>query len=118
MSLQQYVLTILTVLALAVGQILFKLAARGMAGSAPLIQQIVFNGYLWVALVVYAVATAFWIALLRHIPLALAYPFVALAFFFVPVLAHFILQEPLRWQNLLGGAFILLGVWVSVGLKG
>lgn len=117
MSLQQYVLTILTVLALAVGQVLFKLAARGMAGAEPLLQQILFNGYLWVALAVYAVATAFWIALLRHIPLALAYPFVALAFFFVPLMGHWFLAEPLRWQNMLGAAFILVGVWVSVGWK-
>ncbi|WP_325344848.1 EamA family transporter [Xylophilus sp.] len=104
-------------LALAVGQVLFKLAARNMVDAAPLVQQILFNGHLWVALAVYAVATAFWIVLLRHIPLALAYPFVALAFFFVPLLGHWLLQEPLRWQNMVGGMFILLGVWISVGWK-
>ena len=117
MTLQHFTLTILTVLALSVGQIFFKLAARGLAGSEPLIQQILVNNYLWIALAVYGVATAFWVALLRHIPLHIAYPFVALAFLFVPVLGHWLLDEPLRWQSLLGALVIAIGVWISVGLE-
>ena len=88
-------------LALSIGQILFKLAARGLDGTESLLSQIMVNHYLWIALAVYAIATVFWIGLLRQIPLNLAYPFVALAFFFVPVLGHWILDEPLRWQNFL-----------------
>ena len=117
MSFQNYTLTILTVLALSVGQILFKLAARDLAGTEPLIRQIMVNQYLWVALAVYGLATAFWIGLLRHIPLNVAYPFVALAFFFVPLLGHWFLNEPLRWQSLLGALVIVIGVWISVGLE-
>ena len=104
-------------LALSVGQILFKLAARGLAGTEPLIQQLLVNHYLWIALVVYGVATAFWIGLLREIPLHIAYPFVALAFLFVPVLGYWFLSEPLRWQSLLGALVIVIGVWISVGLE-
>ena len=117
MSLQHFTLTILTVLALSIGQILFKLAARGLAGTEPLVQQILVNHYLWVALAVYGVATAFWIGLLRQIPLHIAYPFVALAFLFVPLLGHWVLDEPLRWQSLLGALVIVVGVWISVGLE-
>lgn len=117
LSFQHFSLTILTVLALAVGQILFKLAARGLAGTEPLVQQILVNHYLWIALAVYGVATAFWIGLLREIPLHIAYPFVALAFLFVPVLGHWVLDEPLRWQSLVGALVIVVGVWISVGLE-
>lgn len=117
MSFQNYTLTILTVLALSAGQILFKLAARDLTGTEPMLRQIMVNEYLWVALAVYALATAFWIGLLRHIPLHVAYPFVALAFFFVPVLGHWFLNEPLRWQSLLGALVIVIGVWISVGWK-
>ena len=107
----------LTVLALSAGQILFKLAARGLGGAEPLVHQILGNHYLWIALTVYGVATAFWIGLLRQIPLHIAYPFVALAFLFVPLLGHWFLNEPLRWQNLLGALVIGAGVWISVGLE-
>ena len=116
MSFQHFIFTILTVLALSAGQILFKLAARDLMGTEPLVRQIMVNHYLWVALTVYGVATVFWIGLLRHIPLNVAYPFVALAFFFVPLLGHWILNEPLRWQSLLGAMVIVVGVWISVGL--
>ena len=117
LSFQHFTLTILTVIALSVGQILFKLAARGLAGTEPLIQQILVNYYLWIAMAVYGVATALWVALLRHIPLHIAYPFVALAFLFVPVLGHWVLDEPLRWQSLVGALVIVVGVWISVGLE-
>ena len=117
MSLHHFILTVLTVLALSIGQILFKLAARGLDGTESLVSQIMVNHYLWIALTVYAVATIFWIGLLRQIPLSVAYPFVALAFFIVPVLGHWILGEPLRWQNLVGAVAIVVGVWISVGLE-
>ena len=117
MQLRPLMFIVLTVLGLSVGQILFKLAARDMREDEPLVQQVLLNTWLYVALVVYGLATIVWIALLRQVPLQLAYPFVALAFFFVPILAHWILDETLRWQSFAGAALILAGVWVSVGLK-
>ncbi len=113
MSFQNAVLLALNVLALSVGQVLFKLAARGLDGTEPLLRQVLLNKYLVAALVVYGLATGLWVALLRQVPLHVAYPFVALAFFFVPVMAHWVLDEPLRWQTLAGAAVIFVGVWVS-----
>ena len=113
MSIQNAVLLALNVLALSVGQVLFKLAARGLDGTEPLLRQVLLNKYLVAALVVYGLATGLWVALLRQVPLHVAYPFVALAFFFVPVMAHWVLGEPLRWQTLAGAAVIFVGVWVS-----
>jgi drug/metabolite transporter (DMT)-like permease len=112
MNRTHYLLLVLTVAALAVGQVLFKLAATSMKAGQSW-QQWVFNAHLVLALVVYAGATVAWVALLRVVPLSAAYPFVALAFFFVPVLAHFTLGEPVRWQMMAGAAIIFVGVWVS-----
>lgn len=117
MTLRQLILTILTVFALSMGQILFKLAARDMREGESLVQQVLLNYWLYVALAVYGFATIFWIALLRQVSLQMAYPFVALAFFFVPILAYWMLGEALRWQSFAGAAFILVGVWVSVGFQ-
>ena len=113
MSIQNVVLLALNVLALSVGQVLFKLAARGLDGTAPLLAQVLFNKYLFAALVLYGLATAMWVALLRQVPLSVAYPFVALAFFLVPLMGHWVLGEPLRWQTLAGAAVIVAGVWIS-----
>ncbi|MDB5881691.1 MAG: hypothetical protein JWP43_1569, partial [Ramlibacter sp.] len=75
-------------------------------------ERVVLNKYLFAALVVYALATGLWVALLREVPLSVAYPFVALAFFLVPLMGHWVLGETLRWQTLAGAAVIVAGVWV------
>jgi drug/metabolite transporter (DMT)-like permease len=113
MSLQNVILLVLNVMALSVGQVLFKLAARGLDGTEALWRQVIFNKYLFTALVVYGVATGLWVALLRQVPLSVAYPFVALAFFFVPLMGHWVLGETLRWQTLAGAGVIFAGVWIS-----
>jgi drug/metabolite transporter (DMT)-like permease len=113
MSLQNVILLVLNVMALSVGQVLFKLAARGIDGTDSLLRQVIYNKYLFIALVVYGVATGLWVALLRQVPLSVAYPFVALAFFFVPLMGHYVLGETLRWQTLAGAAVIFAGVWIS-----
>ncbi len=107
-------LTLLTVLAMSAGQILFKMAAQDMAQPASWVQQLLLNPKLWLALLVYGGATLAWVMLLRQVPLNVAYPFVALAFLVVPLLSHWLLGEPLRWQSLVGAAVIVVGVWISV----
>ena len=72
------------------------------------------NPLLILALAVYGVATLLWIFSLRNVPLSLAYPFVALAFVFVPVMAHFALSEPLKAKTFYGFILILAGVTISV----
>jgi len=112
MSIQNALLLAMNVFALSVGQVLFKLAARALEGSGSLLERVVFNKYLFAALVVYGLATGLWVALLRQVPLSVAYPFVALAFFLVPLMGHWVLGEPLRWQTMLGAGVIFVGVWI------
>lgn len=76
-----------------------------------------FDAWLYAALAAHGFATIAWIALLRHVAPQMAYPFVALAFFFVPLLAHWILDQVLRWQSFSGAALIPLRAWVSVGMS-
>lgn len=115
MSTPLFLLTVTTVIGLSVGQVLFKLAANAMRDDMPFWISVVRNVYLLSALVVYGLSTALWIAVLRQAPLRLAYPFVAMAFVLVPILAHWFLGEPLRWQNFVGAGLIGAGIWISVG---
>lgn len=114
MSIFQLAFILLTVAALATGQILFKLASESISFTAAGFLGSLFDLRLMVALVVYAVATIMWLAVLKITPLRLAYPFVALAFVIVPVLAHFFLGEKVAWNTFAGAVLIGLGVWLSV----
>ena len=102
-------ITVLCVLGISLGQMLFKKAALSIPDAANW-QHWVFNGWLITALALYGITTLLWIWVLRHAPLHLAYPFMGLAFLVVPVLAWALLGEPLTWQSLAGGALITGGV--------
>lgn len=114
MSFLQFALIILTVFALSSGQILFKLAATSFTYNPEKIIASFLDLKLIVALLVYAVATVMWLMVLRTMPLRLAYPFVALAFFIVPIMAHYLLGETLNWKTFAGAALIGVGVWISI----
>jgi drug/metabolite transporter (DMT)-like permease len=106
-------LTLLCVAMIASGQILFKLAAEESKRAG---DNLLAGWLTWSflgALFIYGAATLLWVWVLRHLPLNVAYPFFALAFIIVPVLAHFFLNEPLSVRHLIGGALILAGVVVA-----
>lgn len=114
MSFFQLAFILLTVAALSAGQILFKLASESISFSGPGLLAGLLDLRLLIALCVYGVATVMWLAVLKMTPLRLAYPFVALAFVIVPILAHFILGEKVAWNTFAGALLIGLGVWLSV----
>lgn len=95
---------------LAAGQILFKHAAISIRWEQP---ATLLSWPLFIALLVYALATVGWVFILSRLPLSVAFPFYGLTFLIVPVLAWFFLQEPLRMQTMLGGVLIMIGVVVS-----
>jgi drug/metabolite transporter (DMT)-like permease len=105
-------LTLACVLAIAAGQILFKLAARAATGTAGFPWEFM-NAWFVAAIVVYAAATFLWVWLLKTLPLNVAYPFVGLAFVIVPLLGAWLLGESLGWRHLAGGALIAAGVAVA-----
>tara|TARA_B110000208_G_C11547993_1_gene350595 strand:- start:63 stop:401 length:339 start_codon:yes stop_codon:yes gene_type:complete len=111
MSFNQIIFILLTVVLLSVGQLLLKLAAMDMKDIdiSSLLQP-----KLILALCVYGIATIFWIAVLRHTPLRIAYPFVGLAFLIVPVLSWLWMDEQISLNTIVGGTVILIGVWIAV----
>lgn len=101
--------TLLCVLGISIGQLLFKKAAAALPAviSLPALLQ---NGWLITALALYGATTLGWVWILRNAPLHMAYPFMGLAFLIVPTLAWTFLGEPLHWRTLAGGALIMAGV--------
>ena len=111
MSFNQIMLILLTVVLLSVGQVLLKWAAMDMKNIDifSLLQP-----KLILALCVYGIATVLWVAVLRHTPLRIAYPFVGLAFLIVPVLSWFWMDEQISLNTIVGGTAILIGIWIAV----
>jgi len=118
MSIRLIFLTILCVLGISGGQLLFKKAAIDLPAQPGAVDWLL-NGWLLTALILYGVTTLFWVWVLQHAPLHIAYPFMGLAFLIVPLLAWALLGEPLTWQTLAGGVLILAGVTLaSTGTHG
>lgn len=103
-------LIIVTIVLLALGQVLFKFAATGINPSHP---RTFLSFWLVAALVTYGIATALWLLVLSRVPLSLAFPFYGLVFILVPILAWVVLKEPIKLPVILGGLLILSGVVVS-----
>jgi len=114
MTILQFIFIFLTVVALSLGQILFKLAAQNIELSISGIIDSLLSAKLFSALCVYGLATLMWLLVLRAMPLRVAYPFAALAFIVVPVLSHLLLGERLGWNTFAGAALIGAGVWLSI----
>lgn len=104
-----YIITILCVFAIAVGQILFKISANVLGAS-----ETIFNlkglGILFVALAIYALTTLLWVWILQKVDLGKIYPFMALAFVFVPVGSYFFLEESFSLSYWVGVLFIFIGI--------
>ena len=106
-------LLIITVAAIASGQVVFKLASMAWLPGSGLLG-LLGLGWFWIGMVVYGGATLAWLALLRTVPLSMAYPFFALAFAIVPLLSWWLLGEAVGMRHWIGALLIGAGVWVSV----
>jgi multidrug transporter EmrE-like cation transporter len=104
------------VFVVALGQVLFKAAAREIrVPTSPSLASF-FYGNIWpIALVafavfLYALSTIAWIYALRTVPLSTAYMFNALAFLFVPMVGFFLFQEAVPRFFLPSLCLIVLGI--------
>ena len=116
MPLVPLLLTVLCVVMIAVGQLMFKGAAAqwkvdGISWSTV---ASFLSPLMIAALVLYGAATVLWVYVLRTVPLSAAYAIFALAFLIVPLLAHFVLGEPLTRNVIIGGVVIVAGILIAV----
>jgi drug/metabolite transporter (DMT)-like permease len=103
---------------MAVGQILFKMAAlRAPAGGAlgERLLGMVGNGYFVAAIGLYAALALFWVWILSFTPLSRGYAFVALAFALTPFLAALIFSEPITARLVIGVGLIAFGLVLVAG---
>lgn len=112
-----YALIALTIALTVYGQIVLKwqvgvLAPNGMPSRLPDIIAIVLSPWVLSAFFAAFLASLCWMGALSKLPLSKAYPFMALSFPTVAVLAVLIFREQLNLPKLLGIGLIVLGAIV------
>lgn len=106
-----YMVALLCVLGLAVGQILFKASAVALTASSSIFSPKAAT-ILLPALCLYAISSVAWVWVLQKIDLGRVYPLMALAFILVPLGSHIFFGEKFSPQYFLGVSLIVLGVIV------
>lgn len=117
LTITQILLLLGYALAMAGGQLIFKLAANRATSDGSLTDRLfgLINPYFVLAVLLYAVLSVLWVWILTFTPLSRAYPFVALAFAITPVLGVLIFAEPLSTKLLIGIGLILCGLFFVAG---
>lgn len=71
---------------------------------------------LWLGLALFGISALFWLVVLSHVPLSLAYPVVGVSYIFIVAFSRLILHEqvpPLRW---IGVVVVAVGI-ALIGLS-
>ena len=108
-----YIVTILCVVGLSIGQILFKLSATALSESGTFLT-IKPVATLFAAMCLYGVTSIAWVWVLQKINLGRVYPLMALAFILVPLGSHLVFGERFQPQYFIGVAIIIIGIVVAV----
>jgi drug/metabolite transporter (DMT)-like permease len=114
MSIWNYAILIVCVLAIASGQILFKLSARKMQSDLAIWDLLTAPEFI-AALVIYGFATIGWVSQLRKVNLSVAYPVMSLSFVVVPAASAILLREPIALRYWVGVVLIVAGIAVGGG---
>jgi len=111
MSILQIIMIIVCVLAISIGQLLFKRVGVEIEDLGTVMHKHVIL-FAFIAFFIYASATLLWIYLLRTLPLSQIYPFMALSFIIVPILSSWFFGEMIVSSYLLGAILIVAGIVV------
>ena len=76
------------------------------------------NPFVLAGFMLYAASSLLWLAILRSVPLSLAYPTIALSYVIVTFLSWSLFGESVNWISVTGLFFICCGVTlVGIGLR-
>jgi drug/metabolite transporter (DMT)-like permease len=109
-----YVVALLCVLGLVIGQLLFKYGASAWHAAGSWINGKVLLSVLS-AMVLYATTSIVWVWVLKRIELGRIYPLMALAFLLVPVGSYFLFGERFNAPYYVGVCLIVIGVSLTAG---
>jgi drug/metabolite transporter (DMT)-like permease len=108
-----HVVAIFCVLALVVGQLLFKFSAMSLSQNENIFS--LRNSWSFIAAIfLYGVTSVVWVWVLKKAELGRIYPIMAMAFLLVPLGSYFFFGERFTSQYFIGVFLIVLGIAISV----
>ena len=107
-----YVIAVLCVIGMTIGQILFKIGANGLSVSGTFFSFKVIAA-LSAAICLYGLTSLAWVWVLQRTELGRVYPLMALAFVLVPIGSYFVFCERFQIQYFLGVILIIVGILVA-----
>lgn len=118
------ILLFLSVAFATAGQLVLKEAMErvGRIGTAQVnaagdtIARVAAEPRLWLGLTLFGISAVFWLVVLSHVPLSLAYPVVGISYVLVVAFSRFIRHEqvpPLRWIGVVVIAFGISLIGIS-----
>jgi drug/metabolite transporter (DMT)-like permease len=110
------VMCLLFAVSIAIGQLLFKVAANSIRrpGSSFFVNAIT-SPSVWVAFAWYGSTSFLWLYVLMRVPLNRAYPFALLGSALVPAFAWAAFGERVAPSYFVGGAVVLVGLYIIFG---
>jgi len=108
-----YVVAILCVISLAIGQILFKIGALALTESGSFFAMKP-AATLFAAMCLYIITSVAWVWLLQKVELGRIYPLMALVYVLVPLGSHFVFGERFQLPYFIGIGVIMMGVIIAV----
>lgn len=119
-SIMSYVLVALTILLTVYGQLAIKWQVL-QAGALPqgiepkilFVLRLLLNPWIISALAAAFLAAVCWMGAMTRLDLSQAYPFMALNFILVTLLAAWFFAEPITWQKIASLALIVFGLIVG-----
>ena len=113
------VMCLLFAMSIAIGQVLFKVAANSIRrpGDSFLVNALT-SPSVWLAFAWYGSTSFLWLYVLMRVPLNRAYPFALLGSALVPAFAWLAFGERVAPSYLLGTAVVLVGLYIIFGTAG
>lgn len=108
-----YLVALLCVFGLAIGQILFKVSAGAWTESGSLFA-LKTGATLLTAMFLYGATSLAWVWVLQKADLGRVYPLMALAFVLVPFGSYLVFNERFQPQYFIGVALIMAGIVIAV----
>jgi len=105
-------LLIFTPAIIALGQVVFKVAADKVAASGAPFHMVIIDPFFIIGVAMYGAATVMWMYVLRAAPLSFAYSFMALAYLMVPIFSWVWLGETLSVRYFIGTMVIIAGILI------
>jgi len=107
-----YLLLIVNIILMSIGQLFFKQAAIFVNGNERLnlITRYLFNPWFYAAIFFFATATFTWVQILTKMKISVAYPILSISYIITALGAYYFFGERLNSINIAGIFIIMLGV--------